>query len=301
MKEDGTLWAWGANTNGQLGDGTTTASTTPVQIGTDTDWRSIAASGSRTLALKQNGTLWGWGLNTNGQIGDNTTTQRNAPVQVGTATDWRSITAGVTHSLAIKTNGTLWAWGINSANQLGDGTTTQRNAPVQIGTATTWRSVSASTNYSIASRTDGTLWSWGSSFVGRLGRANLGSTTTPTQIGTSTAWADVQQNQNSNHTIVTTLDGRPGAFGWNAYGQTAFAGRQHFTPQISVPVLSNTAQTITFTAPSTVPVGDTITLGATASSALPAPYIVTGPASLNGDKLRSLIPISEPTRPHRTP
>lgn len=285
LKEDGTLWAWGANTNGQLGDGTTTASTTPVQIGTDTDWRSIAASGSRTLALKQNGTLWGWGLNTNGQIGDNTTTQRNAPVQVGTATDWRSITAGVTHSLAIKTNGTLWAWGINSANQLGDGTTTQRNAPVQIGTATNWRSVSASTNYSIASRTDGTLWSWGSSFVGRLGRANLGSTTTPTQIGTSTAWADVQQNQNSNHTIVTTLDGRPWAFGWNAYGQTAFAGRQHFTPQISVPVLSNTAQTITFTAPSTVPVGDTITLGATASSALPARYIVTGPASLNGDKL----------------
>jgi alpha-tubulin suppressor-like RCC1 family protein len=285
LKEAGTLWAWGANTNGQLGDGTTTASTTPEQIGTDTDWRSIAASGSRTLALKQNGTLWGWGLNTNGQIGDNTTTQRNAPVQVGTATDWRSITAGVTHSLAIKTNGTLWAWGINSANQLGDGTTTQRNAPVQIGAATNWRSVSASTNYSIASRTDGTLWSWGSSFVGRLGRANLGSTTTPTQIGTSTAWADVQQNQNSNHTIVTTLDGRPWAFGWNAYGQTAFAGRHHFTPQISVPLLSNTAQTITFTAPSTVPVGDTITLGATASSALPARYIVTGPASLNGDKL----------------
>lgn len=285
LKEDGTLWAWGTNTNGQLGDGTTTASTTPVQIGTDTDWRSIAASGSRTLALKQNGTLWGWGLNTNGQIGDNTTTQRTAPVQVGTATDWRSITAGVTHSLAIKTNGTLWAWGINSANQLGDGTTTQRNAPVQIGIATTWRSVSASTNYSIASRTDGTLWSWGSSFVGRLGRANLGSTTTPTQIGTSTAWADVQQNQNANHTFVTTVDGKLWAFGWNAYGQTGFAGRQHFTPQISVPLLSNTAQTITFTPPSTVPVGDTITLGATASSALPARYIVTGPASLNGDKL----------------
>ena len=285
LKQNGTLWAWGANTNGQLGDGTTTARTTPVQIGTDTDWRSIATSGSRSLALKTNGTLWGWGLNTNGQIGDNTITQRTAPVQVGTATDWRSITAGVTHSFGIKTNGTLWAWGINSANQLGDGTTTQRNAPLQIGVATNWRSVSASTNYSIASRTDGTLWSWGSSFVGRLGRANLGSTTTPTQIGSSTAWVEVQQNQNANHTLVTTLDGRLWAFGWNAYGQIASAGRQHFAPQISVPLLSNTAQSITFTAPSTVPVGDTITLSATASSALPARYIVTGPASLNGDKL----------------
>jgi len=285
LKQDGTLWAWGTNTNGQLGDNTTTNRSTPAQIGTDTDWRSIAASGSRTLALKTNGSLWGWGLNTNGQIGDNSTTQRNAPVQVGTATDWRSITAGVTHSLGIKTNGTLWAWGINSANQLGDGTTMQRNAPVQIGSATNWRSVSASTNYSIASRADGTLWSWGSSFVGRLGRANLGSTTTPTQIGSSTAWVEVQQNQNSNHTLVTTVDGKLWAFGWNAYGQVGFAGRQHFAPEISVPLLSNTAQTITFTPPSTVPVGDTITLNATASSALPARYIVTGPASLNGDKL----------------
>lgn len=285
LKEDGTLWAWGANTNGQLGDNSTTARTTPVQIGTDTDWKTIAASGSRTLALKQNGTLWGWGLNTNGQIGDNSTTQRNAPVQVGTATDWRSITAGTTHSMAIKNNGTLWAWGLNSSNQLGDGTTTQRNAPVQIGAATDWRSISASAAYSVGTRANGTLWSWGSSFVGRVGRANLGSTTTPTQIGSSTAWVDVQPIQNGSHTLVTTLDGKLWAFGWNAYGQIGFAGRQHFTPQVSMPLISNTAQTITFTAPSTVPVSDTITLGAIASSALPARYIVTGPASLNGDKL----------------
>jgi alpha-tubulin suppressor-like RCC1 family protein len=285
LKQNGTLWAWGANTNGQLGDGTTTARSTPVQIGTDTDWRSIAASGSRSLALKTNGTLWGWGLNTNGQIGDNTTTQRTAPVQIGTATDWRSITAGTSHSFGIKTNGTLWAWGLNSSQQLGDGTSTQRTTPVQIGTATDWRSIAAGGSYSLGSRANGTLWSWGTASLGRLGRANLGSTTSPTQIGTSTAWVDVQQIQNANHTLVTTLDGRLWAFGWNAYGQIASAGRQHFTPQISVPLLSNTAQTITFTAPSTVPVGDTITLGATASSALPARYIVTGPASLNGDKL----------------
>jgi alpha-tubulin suppressor-like RCC1 family protein len=285
LKQDGTLWAWGTNTNGQLGDGTTTASTTPVKIGTDTDWRSIAASGLRTLALKTNGTLWGWGLNTNGQIGDNSTTQRNAPVQVGTATDWRSITAGTTHSSGIKTNGTLWAWGLNSSNQLGDGTTTQRNSPVQIGTATDWRSISASATFSIGTRANGTLWSWGSNFVGRMGRANLGSTTTPTQVGNSSAWAEVQQNQNANHSLVTTLDGKLWAFGWNAYGQIAFAGRHHFTPEMSVPLISNTAQTLAFTAFSTVPVGDTITLNATASSALPARYIVTGPASLNGDKL----------------
>jgi alpha-tubulin suppressor-like RCC1 family protein len=285
LKEDGTLWAWGANTNGQLGDGTTTNRSTPVQIGTDSDWKSIAASGSRTLALKQNGTLWGWGLNSSGQIGDNSTTQRNAPVQIGTANDWRVITAGTTHSFGIKTNGTLWAWGANGSSQLGNGNTTNQPSPVQIGTATDWRSISASGVYSIGTRANGTLWSWGSSFVGRLGRANLGSTTTPTQVGSSTAWADVQQNQNSNHTLVTAVDGKLWAFGSNAYGQIGFAGRQHFAPEISVPLLSNTAQTITFTPPSTVPVGDTITLGATASSALPARYIVTGPASLNGDKL----------------
>ncbi|MFN7561561.1 MAG: Calx-beta domain-containing protein, partial [Prosthecobacter sp.] len=285
LKQDGTLWAWGTNTNGQLGDNTTTNRSTPVQIGTDTDWKSIAASGSRTLALKQNGTLWGWGLNTNGQIGDNTTTQRNAPVQVGTATDWRSITAGPSHSFGIKTNGTLWAWGVNSSQHLGDGTSTQRNAPVQIGAATDWRSIAAGGSYSIGTRANGTMWSWGNASLGRVGRANQTSTSSPAQVGTSTAWVDVQQIQNANHTLVTTVDGKLWAFGWNAYGQIGFAGRQHFAPEISVPLISNTAQTITFTPPSNVPVGDTITLGATASSALPARYIVTGPASLNGDKL----------------
>ncbi|MBK8035659.1 MAG: cadherin-like beta sandwich domain-containing protein [Verrucomicrobiaceae bacterium] len=285
LKEDGTLWAWGANTNGQLGDNTTTARTMPVQIGTDTDWRSIAASGSRTHALKQNGTLWGWGLNTGNQIGDGTTTQRNSPVQVGTANDWRSITAGTTHSFGIKTNGTLWGWGTNSSSQLGTGNTTIQPAPIQIGTATNWRSIAAGGSYSIGSRDNGTLWAWGTNTLGRLGRANLTSPSTPTQVGTSTAWAEVQQIQNANSTLVTTVDGKLWAFGWNTYGQIGFAGRQHFTPQISVPLLSNTAQTITFTAPSSVPVGDTITLSATTSSALPARYIVTGPASLNGDKL----------------
>ncbi len=285
LKQNGTLWAWGSNTNGQLGDGTTTARTTPVQIGTATDWRSIAASGSRSLALKTNGTLWGWGLNSNGQIGDNTTTQRNAPVQIGTGTDWRSIAAGITHSLGIRSNGTLWAWGLNSSNQLGDGTSTQRNAPLQIGSATDWRSIAASGNHSLGTRSNGTLWSWGSNFLGRVGRANLASTTTPSQVGTSTAWSDVQPMQNANHTLVTTQDGKLWAFGWNAYGQIGFAGREHFVPQVSVPMISSTAQTITFSAPSTLPVGDTITLSAVASSALPVRYIVTGPASLNEDKL----------------
>jgi len=113
LKSDGTLWAWGRNDYGQLGDGTTTERHSPVQVGTDTDWVSIAATEYHSLGLKSDGTLWAWGWNGFGQLGDGTTTERHSPVQVGTDTDWVSIAARGAHSLALKSDGTLWAWGLN--------------------------------------------------------------------------------------------------------------------------------------------------------------------------------------------
>jgi len=84
LKSDGTLWAWGYNVSGQLGDGTTTQRNSPVHIGSDNKWVSISAGGYHTLALKSDGTLWAWGQNNNGQLGDGTSTQRNSPVQTST-------------------------------------------------------------------------------------------------------------------------------------------------------------------------------------------------------------------------
>lgn len=285
VKQNGTLWAWGANGNGQLGNGTTNASTVPVQIGTDTNWvEAYASYGSFSVAKKADGTLWSWGLNTNGQLGHNDTVQRTTPAQIGSFTDWTKVAVSAAHALAIRSNGTLWGWGTNSNSQLGDGTTTQRNAPVQIGAVTTWKSVMASSFHTAATRTDGTFWTWGANTVGYLGTGNFNIRASPGQIGSATCWDSVQPVQGSAFTLVKTTDGSLLAAGWNNSGSIAFAERSQLIPEVIFPAFSS-AQTITFTAPSTVTMGDTITLSATTSSGLPARYIVTGNATLNGDKL----------------
>ena len=117
IKPDGTLWAWGGNGNGQLGDGTNISKCSPVQIGSASDWETIVAGDYHALAIKTDGSLWAWGDNSYGQLGDDTQENKNSPVQIGTATDWKSVVAGSLHSLAIKTDGTLWAWGWNGTGQ----------------------------------------------------------------------------------------------------------------------------------------------------------------------------------------
>jgi alpha-tubulin suppressor-like RCC1 family protein len=156
-----TLWAWGRNGWGELGDGTTTARLTPTQESTGaTDWTAIDAIGERTMALKSDGTLWGWGTNWNGQLGDGTTTNRNIPTQESTrATDWTAIDAGGQHSVALKSDGTLWAWDDNHYGQLGDGTTTNKSTankftPTQIGSATNWSAIATGSEYTVALKSD---------------------------------------------------------------------------------------------------------------------------------------------------
>jgi alpha-tubulin suppressor-like RCC1 family protein len=152
IQTNGTLWVWGANTNGRLGDGTTLSKSSPVQIDSLTSWASVSAGGTHSLAIQTNGTLWAWGANTNGRLGDGTTVSKSSPVQIGNLTTWASVSAGGTHSLAIQTNGTLWAWGANTNGRLGDGTTLSKSSPVQIGSLTTWVSVAAGYDWGLALR-----------------------------------------------------------------------------------------------------------------------------------------------------
>ena len=137
IKGDGSLWAWGQNNLGQLGDGSGEESRVPVRIGTDTTWRKIAAGQTYALAIKGNGTLWAWGDNSQNQLGDGSTTPRAQPVQIGTDANWVQIAAGTEHSLGIKSDGTLWVWGRNLYGQLGTGVAiTNRTTPFQLGVET---------------------------------------------------------------------------------------------------------------------------------------------------------------------
>jgi len=135
LKSDGTVWAWGRNAMGQLGDGMTTNGHSPVQVSGLSGIVAITVNGAHSLALKSDGTVWAWGQNQYGRLGDGTTTDRDMPVQVSNLSGVVAITAGQCHSMALKDDGTVWAWGYNHDGQLGDGTTTLyagRHTPVQV-------------------------------------------------------------------------------------------------------------------------------------------------------------------------
>jgi alpha-tubulin suppressor-like RCC1 family protein len=217
VKVDGTLWAWGANNYKQLGDGTTTNRTSPVQIGTATNWKSVAAGQFHTIALKTDGTLWAWGNNGYGQLGDGTTIDKSTPVQIGTATDWLSIAVGDQHSFAIKTNGTLWGWGANGTYQLGDGTNTYKTVPTQLGTATNWKSVAGSPSHSLALKTNGTIWAWGANPDGEIGDNTTTWRSTPVQVGTATDWKYIHTKGGINFAIKN--NGTLWGWGYNTDGR----------------------------------------------------------------------------------
>ena len=183
------LWAWGNNASGQLGLGNTTDRSSPVQVGTGTDWASVDAGDAHTMAIKTTGTLWAWGNNTSGRLGLGNTTNRSSPVQVGTDTDWASASGGATHTLAIKTTGTLWAWGNNAYGRLGLGDFISRLSPVQVGTDTDWESVSAGAlGHTIAKKTNGSIWSWGNRSDGQGAIPFQKTYTSPVQIGIASNW-----------------------------------------------------------------------------------------------------------------
>lgn len=217
IKTDGTLWAWGSNTAGQLGDGTSYVRSVPVQIGTSANWKSVYVGNRHTLAIKTDGTLWAWGDNKYGQLGDGTTISKNTPTQIGTATDWQSLGGGAEHSVGIKTDGTLWTWGGNGYGQLGDGTTVSKNIPTQIGTATNWKSIRAANYQTLAIKTDGTLWGWGINTSGQLGDGTSVSKNIPTQIGTATNWKSIDTG--TQHSVGLRTDGTLWAWGYNNWGQ----------------------------------------------------------------------------------
>ena len=113
------VWAWGYNTSGQLGDGTTTNQTNPVQVNNSSWETSVSGGGLFSLALKSDGTVWSWGYNVSGQLGDGTTINRSNPVQVSGLDGVIAISAGTLHSLALKSDGTVWSWGYNGAGRFG--------------------------------------------------------------------------------------------------------------------------------------------------------------------------------------
>jgi alpha-tubulin suppressor-like RCC1 family protein len=199
VKTDGTLWTWGYNGDGQLGDNTQTERNSPVQtISAGTNWKVVSAGADgHTSAIKTDGTLWLWGRNAYGQLGINTTSPNrvSSPVQTITGgTNWKHVSTGKGYTAAIKTDGTLWTWGFNGDGQLGDNTRTSRSSPVQtIAAGNNWRLLaSGAYNITAAIKTDGTLWVWGANGFGQLGDTTTNSKSSPVQtVAGGTNWKQV--------------------------------------------------------------------------------------------------------------
>jgi alpha-tubulin suppressor-like RCC1 family protein len=223
IKTDGTLWTWGRGTEGQLGDGTTTNKSTPVQVA-GTTWKQVAVGIFHTAAVKSDGTLWTMGQNqigfNYGRLGDGTaTTGRSSPVQTAVGgTNWKMVSCGYYHSTAIKTDGTLWVWGGGSNGQLGCGSTGDlKSTPVQtVAGGTNWRMVSAGDRCTMAVKTDNTLWTWGTGYLGGLGNGGTFDAGSPIQIAGNT-WKFVSAGKYTGSAIKT--DGTLWSWGDNYYGQ----------------------------------------------------------------------------------
>ena len=195
IKTDGTLWTWGEDTQGQLGQNELIERSSPVQI-PGTTWSSISSHHYANFATKTDGTLWAWGWNVWGVLGINihyapSNKGRSSPVQIpGTTWSSVSVNGGRYAAAAIKTDGTLWAWGLNGPGMLGQNNLTAYSSPVQIP-GTTWSSVSSGGYHFTATKTDGTGWAWGyNAERGELGQNNLTNYSSPIQIpGT---WSELQ-------------------------------------------------------------------------------------------------------------
>jgi alpha-tubulin suppressor-like RCC1 family protein len=244
IKTDGTLWGWGQNTTGQLGNNTSSgiAQSSPIQIGSLTNWASISrGSNGHVTAIKNDGTLWAWGSNAAGDFGNGNTTSTSSPVQVGTATNWKQTDAGNGHSATITTDGHLFTCGYNNLGQLGDGSTAlAKSSQIQIGTLTNWKQVSCGATSTAAVKTDGTLWTWGNNGYGQLGLGTFGAgnhKSSPTQVGTGTTWKQVSATW--DHTAAVKYDGTLWVWGRNTWGVLGDGTTNHVSSPVQVGSMTN--------------------------------------------------------------
>jgi alpha-tubulin suppressor-like RCC1 family protein len=186
------LWSWGQNQEGQLGFSDIVYRSSPVQVGTNANWRLISNGWYTNAAIKTDGTLWAWGRNSRGQLGLGNAVSRSSPTQVGTDTTWNLVNCCSRYNAAaIKTNGTLWTWGGNLKGQLGLNDRVYRSSPVQVGALTNWSQVSTGKDIFVFIKTDGTLWTLGDNSRGQLGRNDRVYRSSPIQVGVATNWSKI--------------------------------------------------------------------------------------------------------------
>ena len=240
---DGTVWSWGENDSGQLGNPDYSASLTPVQVvgpsgGFLNDIVAVDASYYQSFALDNDGKLWAWGYNGDYSIGDGTDTDQYSPVPVVFEADTSvplsdviAASAAISHTLALRSDGTVWAWGWNPYGEIGDGTTDDHLAAVQVvgiggvGFLTDVVAIDAGNYFSTALLGDGTMVAWGGNYEGQLGdgEASGFDTQVPVQVlradGLGPLTNIVSFNAAYDHVVAMKNDRTVWSWGFNRFGQ----------------------------------------------------------------------------------
>ncbi len=230
-----TLYGWGFNELGQLGDGTSISPRPdPIAAARNPDWITIDAGRAETCGIDVDHALYCWGLDTGGELGnvheDPSGTQTN-PTRVGAANDWSAVSAGgygggfvdaetaePGQTCGIRAGGELYCWGLNGMGQLGDGTMTTRFTPTRVGAAGDWSQVSTGAFHTCGVRSGGALYCWGDNTHGQLGTGSLTGSTTPVRVGTAADWTVVSAGYTA-HTCGIRSGGALYCWGDNTDGQ----------------------------------------------------------------------------------
>ena len=233
-KSDGTLWGWGSNSNGKLGQSNQTNYSSPVQI-PGTTWTSEYTIGSNyTLAVKSDGTLWSWGNNSEGQLGLGNQTAYSSPKQIP-GTIWSKVGASQISSVATRTDGTMFTWGESKDGSLGHNQSSNKESSPRQIPGTTWDDPACCYQSMGCVKTDGTLWMWGNNGPsGQLGIGNRSNRSSPHQVP-GTTWAHLYGNYGNSPSdgsyLATKTDGTLWSWGYNGSGVLGLAD----SPQRSSP------------------------------------------------------------------
>jgi alpha-tubulin suppressor-like RCC1 family protein len=249
LKSDGTLWAWGWNALGQLGDGTTNDASLPIQVGLGSvpPLAPVTKLGGRTywnLAVKSDGSMWAWGMNSSGQMGNGTVNSYVVtPVMVGNSQPGGAVnnplqvSCGYTYGVALLTNGTVWTWGTGGFGELGNGTTGHSYIPVQTIGLSNVTAISSGWKHTLALRSDGTVWAWGKNLSGELGDGTIISRSNAVQVlNVSNIVAVSGGDYNS---VALRSDGTVWKWGLNDVGELGVGSADANPHPLAVQIITN--------------------------------------------------------------
>ena len=237
IKSDGTVWGWGNNQYGQLGNGTTNSSSTPIRAFEVEGIISISAGSSHLLALDKDGTVRAWGDNRFYQLGDGTATGKSKPVTVKGLTDVKMLSAGLYHSMALLNNGKVMSWGSNKYGQLGNGANLIGKEPAPVKGLDKIVFISCGQYNSAAVKNDGTVWMWGQNYPhGMLGDGTTENRNIPVQVTELTKIASVSIG--AEHVLALRQDQTVWSWGINRYGQLGYPEPENTLTPLQIKGLS---------------------------------------------------------------